>query len=99
MVTVTVRGADENSPPQPVRHSTATVASGGRVSTQVLTDWIDPDGDAIYLTAASIAAPDQVGFKPDGVVVFTDGGETTGVKTVALTVSDGARESPAARCW
>jgi len=89
VVTVTVRGPDENSPPQPVRTSTATVAANGRVSTQVLSDWIDPDGDAIYLTGASIASPDQVGFKPDGVVVYTDGGETTGVKTVALTVSDG----------
>lgn len=89
VVTVTVRGPGENSPPQAVRSSTATVASGGRVSTQVMSDWIDPDGDAIYLTAASIAAPDQVGFKPDGVVVFTDGGEATGVKTIALTVSDG----------
>ncbi|AYF98832.1 Ig-like domain-containing protein [Protaetiibacter intestinalis] len=88
-VTVTVRSPEENSPPQAVRTSTATVASGGRVSTQVLGDWFDPDGDAIYLTAASIAAPDQVGFKPDGVVVFTDGGEGTGMKTVALTVSDG----------
>lgn len=89
VVTVTVRGPDENSPPQSVRTSTAIVESGGRVSTQVISDWIDPDGDAIYLTAASIEAPDQVGFKPDGVVVFTDGGEATGVKTVALTVSDG----------
>src|SRR5690606_5234401 len=74
IVTVTVRHPDENSPPQAVRTSTATVASGMRVSTQVLSDWIDPDGDAIFLTAASIAPPDQVGFKPDGVVVFTDGG-------------------------
>ncbi len=89
IVTVTVRQPGENSPPQAVRTSKATVASGGRVSTQVMSDWIDPDGDAIYLTAASIAAPDQVGFKPDGVVVYTDGGEATGVKAVALTVSDG----------
>lgn len=89
VVTVTVRGPDENSPPHAVRTSTATVASGGRVSTQVLSDWLDPDGDAIYLTSASIAEPDQVGFKPDGVVVFTDGDEATGIKTIALTVSDG----------
>ncbi|WP_246139963.1 Ig-like domain-containing protein [Protaetiibacter larvae] len=88
-VTVEVRSPEQNSPPYPIRTSTATVASGGRVSAQVLGDWVDPDGDAIYLTAASIPAPDQVGFKPDGVVVFTDGGQGTGSKTVALAVSDG----------
>ncbi|WP_167052042.1 Ig-like domain-containing protein [Salinibacterium sp. ZJ77] len=89
VVTVTVRSDAENSPPRAVRTSTANVDSGGRVSTQVLGDWIDPDGDAIYLTSASVAAPDQVGFKPDGVIVFTDGGEGIGGKTIAIGVSDG----------
>lgn len=92
-VTVEVRGQDENSPPRQVRASRAAVGQGDRVSTQVIGDWVDPDGDAIYLTGASIAAPDQVGFKPDGVVVFTDGGEATGQKTVALTMSDGRAEA------
>ncbi len=92
-VTLEVRGEDENSPPRQVRTSTATVGQGGRVSTQVINDWVDPDGDAVYLTGASIAAPDQVAYKPDGVVVFTDGGEVTGQKTVALTVSDGRAEA------
>ncbi|MFT4029095.1 MAG: Ig-like domain-containing protein [Protaetiibacter sp.] len=89
VVTVEVRGPDENSPPRQVRTSTAVVAQGGRVSTQVSGDWIDPDGDAIYLTGASIPEPDQAGFKPDGTVIFTDGGESTGVKTATVTVSDG----------
>lgn len=89
VVTVEVRSAEQNSPPRQVRTSTATVGQGARVSTQVSGDWIDPDGDAIYLTGASIPAPDQVAFKPDGVVVFTDGGEGTGIKTVTVTMSDG----------
>ncbi len=89
IVTVSVRADTENSPPRAVRTSTATVVSGGRVSTQVLGDWMDPDGDAIYLASAAIGAPDQVGWKPDGVVVFTDGSEGIGTKTVALAVSDG----------
>ncbi|WP_255513561.1 Ig-like domain-containing protein [Homoserinibacter sp. GY 40078] len=92
-VEVTVRGDDENSPPRAVRTSTATVAAAGRVSTQVLGDWYDPDGDAIYLTGAAVAAPDQVGYKPDGVVVFTDSGAELGTKTVALTVSDGRAQT------
>ena len=88
-VTIEVRSPEENSPPRQVRTSTATVGQGGRVSTQVIGDWLDPDGDAIFLTAASAPPPSQVGFKPDGVVVFTHGGEGTGVTTVAVTVSDG----------
>ena len=62
------------------------------MSTQVLGDWVDPDGDPFYLTAASTAAPDHVGYKPDGVVVYSDGGVRTGQKTVALVVSDGRAE-------
>jgi hypothetical protein len=88
-ITVEVRSPEENSPPRQVRTSSATVGQGDRVTTQVSSDWVDPDGDAIYLTGAAIAPPDQVAFKPDGVVVFVDGGEGTGIKTVALTMSDG----------
>ena len=88
-VVVTVRQPDENSPPRQVRESKTSVKSGGRVTTQVIGDWVDPDGDAFYLTAASAPAPDQASYKPDGVVVFSDSGEGEGVKTVGLVVSDG----------
>ncbi len=89
-VTVTVRLPTENSPPYQVRQTKAIVASGGRVTTaSVLGDWVDPDGDAFYLTAASTAAPDIVNYRPEGTVVFTDVGRTTGLRSVALVVSDG----------
>ena len=75
-VTVTIRGDDENSRARNrCAARTPTVAAGGRVTTQVLGDWVDPDGDAFYLTSASTGAPDQVSHKPDGVVVFTDSGQ------------------------
>jgi len=88
-VTVIVRLPSENSPPYQVRQTRALVASGGRVTTTALGDWVDPDGDPFYLTSAATAAPDTVSFKPEGTVVFTDGGTTTGVRSVALVVSDG----------
>ena len=88
-VTVTVRLPSENSPPVQVRRSKALVAAGGRVTQSVLGDWVDPDGDPIYLTSAATAAPDTVSYKPEGIVVFTDAGSTTGLHTVALVVSDG----------
>lgn len=92
-VTVTVRAPDENSPPEQVRSTRTDVAAGGRVTTQVLGDWVDPDGDAFYLTAATTGEPDQVSHKPDGVVVFSDSGLGSDLKSVTLVVTDGLAQS------
>ncbi|CAN5316816.1 Ig-like domain-containing protein [soil metagenome] len=91
-VTITVRTESENSPPVPVRTTKTTVQEGGRISSQVIGDWIDPDGDAFYLVGASTAEPDQVSYKPEGVVVFTDAGQGGAQKNVTLTMSDGRAE-------
>lgn len=88
-VTVAVRTAAENSPPVQVRRSKVTVASGGRGSVDVLGDWVDPDGDAFYLTSASVPAPDTATWKPGGQVMFADAGGGADRKDVALVVSDG----------
>ncbi|MCU1556098.1 MAG: fibronectin type protein [Microbacteriaceae bacterium] len=91
-VTVTVRLPSENSPPQQVRQSAAVVVQGGRVTTSVIGDWVDPDGDAFYLAAASTAPPDGVSYRPEGSVVFTENGGSSGQRSVALTMSDGLAE-------
>jgi hypothetical protein len=93
-VTVQVRTPEENSPPVQVRTTKATVQTGGRVSTQVLGDWYDPDGDPIYLGAASVAGGGTangtaVSYTPEGMVVYSDGGTGASLVNVALTVSDG----------
>ncbi len=89
-VTVTVRGGGENAAPTQVRSTKTTVEAGGRVSVQVLGDWVDPDGDTMFLSSASAAEPDQVSYKPGGTVVFVDAGERpSSVKGVGLVVSDG----------
>ncbi|WP_245559009.1 Ig-like domain-containing protein [Humibacter albus] len=88
-VTVTVREPSENSPPVQVRTTKATVASGGRVTTQVLGDWYDPDGDPFYLTSATTGSPDSASSTPEGQVVYTDAGKGGSLKNVSLTVSDG----------
>jgi len=92
-VTVEVRSEDENSPPQQVRTTKATVAAGGRATTQVLGDWFDPDGDAFFLAGASAAAPDSVTFKAGGDVVFVDASGADGVKDISLVVSDGRADA------
>ncbi len=88
-VTVTVRSPEENAPPVQVRKSRTLVAEGGRVTTQVLSDWIDPDGDAFYLASAATAPPDIASFEPDGTVVFTEGGAASAARSVTLVVTDG----------
>ncbi|CAN5409711.1 Ig-like domain-containing protein [soil metagenome] len=88
-VRVTVRTPEENSPPQQIRLTKTTVAESGRVSTQVISDWVDPDGDPFFLTSATTAGTDKISYQPDGVVVFTDSGDGGLQKSVTLTMSDG----------
>jgi hypothetical protein len=91
-VTVTIRTPAENAPPEQVRSTKVDVQSGGRVTTQVLGDWVDPDGDAFYLTSASVAAPDAVTYKPEGSIVFSDSDDGSDLAVVTLVVSDGSAE-------
>jgi hypothetical protein len=88
-VTVAVRSAVENSPPVQARVSKTTVTQGGAATAAVLGDWVDPDGDPIYLEQATVAAPDRATFRPDGRVTFSEGGGVGDLRTVVLAVSDG----------
>jgi hypothetical protein len=89
-VTVTVRTAEENAPPVQARATRADVATGAQVIVNVLGDWVDPDGDAIFLLAAETSVPDTVSFTPAGRVAFTDAGAGGGgERQVSLEVSDG----------
>lgn len=90
VVQVAVRGASENGAPVQVRASKTTVAAGGTATAAVLGEWVDPDGDPIYLQAASIPPPDVVTFRPDGRVTIAEAGGVGELRTVALTVTDGA---------
>jgi len=88
-VRVQVRGASENGAPVQVRPSKTLVAQGGSVTASVLGDWIDPDGDPLYLADATMAAPDRATFRPDGRVTVQELGGVGEFRPVALTVSDG----------
>ncbi len=88
-VVVTVRQPEENAAPEQVRRSRTVVAEGGQVTTSVLGDWVDPDGDAIYLSSASAGQPDIVSHRPDGTVIFVEGGGAAISRSVALVVTDG----------
>lgn len=88
-VTLRVRDWSLNDSPEQVQVPTVVVEQGQSVEYRVLDDWIDPDGDEIFLVTASTATADEVRFTPDGLVTFRDVGTTSGRKQVTLVVSDG----------
>ena len=59
------------------------------MTTAVLGDWVDPDGDPFFLQQATIDAGHSVSSTAEGVVVVDEGGERGGSRTVSLLVSDG----------
>ncbi|WP_368074321.1 Ig-like domain-containing protein [Arthrobacter sp. 24S4-2] len=82
---------DNTAPRQKPNRNTALVVQAGKSVTQnILTDWIDPDGDDLYVSKAVSSDPrDQVKVRPDGLLSFQDGGTEPGRKTVSLAVGDG----------
>lgn len=89
-VAVRVVPASENSAPKPMRQSTMVVESGQSMSQNILSDWIDPDGDDIFLVGAVPGdSTATIKTSPDGELKYTDDGESSGIKTVTVSVSDG----------
>ncbi|MGW4927722.1 Ig-like domain-containing protein [Agromyces sp. NPDC004153] len=88
-VSVTVRDGDENSPPYQERENHAAVQVAGRVTTAVLGEWIDPDGDPFFLKSATTDGGDAVSSTAEGVVVFDERDGVGGERPVSLVVSDG----------
>ncbi len=88
-VSVSIRPLSVNAAPEAKRTSVATVEVGQSIPYNVLGDWIDPDGDDIYLVGAAPTTPDLVQFTPDGRITFTSKTGQAGTKQVTFTVSDG----------
>ncbi|WP_104082174.1 Ig-like domain-containing protein [Cryobacterium sp. Y11] len=88
-VTLTVSEVGTNSPPVQKRTSSFVVEQGASITHNVRPDWIDPDGDDLFLQAATPADDDAVQFTADGVLSYAAVGQHLGRKDVALVVSDG----------
>ncbi|WLQ08341.1 Ig-like domain-containing protein [Arthrobacter oryzae] len=93
-VALTVRDRAINEGPTQKRVPTILLEQGKSISQNVLTDWIDPDGDDLLLVAASTSSDgDQVRTRPDGQLTFQDVGTSLGRKEVLLVVSDGQTQT------
>ncbi|MEH3090217.1 MAG: Ig-like domain-containing protein [Microbacterium arborescens] len=88
-VRLAVRGENENSPPVQQRITPVVVEAGGTTSYNVLTEWIDPDGDDIFLKSVQPEGGDEVDFTSDGQVTYRAIGSVQGRKDVPIVVSDG----------
>lgn len=89
-VTVTIATPDQNGPPAPLRPSTLTLGQRAEGSTAVLGDWIDPEGDALYLESVAGVPGLEAHGRADGRVTVKDlGTGGPGPKDVAVFVRDG----------
>ncbi|MGP6170512.1 Ig-like domain-containing protein [Microbacterium sp. A204] len=91
-VSLSVKGWDTNTAPKPKRSTTLAIETGGTVSYNVLPDWIDPEGDDIYLREVIAAPGDEVEFTTDGQVTYRATASVQGRKEVQVSVSDALGE-------
>ncbi|WP_413316922.1 Ig-like domain-containing protein [Agrococcus sp. 1P02AA] len=91
-VQIDVRGDGENSTPEQLRAQAFAVEQGGEYEYQVLSDWVDPDGDDMYLTGATTDSGDTIQTDPSGRLIYTATGDV-GPQTIEVTVSDGTAQA------
>ena len=91
--TVTVYPWDVNTAPKPKRKAKLSVESGGTLSYGVLADWIDPEGDDLYLLNVTPAPGDEVDFTTDGQMTYRAVGSLQGRKEIEVVVADALGET------
>ena len=92
-VTVTIRPWMVNEGPRQVKHPVVKLGANAQVEYNLLSDWVDPDGDQFFLK--SVTAPDGMAaqFSEGGTVQVRDLGSGAGLKSLSVTLSDGHAES------
>ncbi|WP_286299863.1 Ig-like domain-containing protein [Microbacterium suwonense] len=91
-VTATVHDWDTNTAPKPKRVTKLSVESGGTLAYNILPDWIDPQGDDLYLKSVVAAEGDEVEFTTDGQITYRAVGSLQGRKEIEVLVSDSLGE-------
>ena len=92
-VTLTIHPWSQNEGPRQLKHPVIKVGANAQVEYNLLSDWIDPDGDQFYLKSATAPEGMAVQFSEDGTVQIRDLGSGAGVKAIAVTLSDGHAET------
>ncbi len=92
-ITVDVKGdSDEEAPKvRAVAKRTTTVETGKSVRYDALADWVDPDGDPLYLAKVGPVVGGRVQYTSAGMITYVDGGSNSGKQQIDVTVSDGQK--------
>ncbi|WP_206477159.1 Ig-like domain-containing protein [Microbacterium sp. KRD172] len=91
-VNLSVKDWDTNSAPKPKRSTALAIETGGTISYNILPDWIDPEGDDIYLREVIAAPGDEVEFTTDGQITYRAAASLQGRKEVEISVADALGE-------
>jgi hypothetical protein len=92
-VTLTVKAPGTNEAPVQKRVPKVLSEVGSTVSYNLLPDWIDPDGDDMFVRSATADGANQIQFRADGELTFTALDPDPGRKTVTVVVSDGVTDT------
>lgn len=92
-VTIRIVPDEVDTAPVARRETLVSVETGGSIAYNVLADFLDPDGDDLYLVTASSTSSDIVRFTPDGTVTFEHRSGSPGEKEITFTVSDGVQST------
>lgn len=90
--TVSVHDWSVNAAPKQKRVPGVLIEAGGTATYNALPDWIDPDGDDVYLKSVEAAPGDQVDFTPDGQLTYRALASLPGRKEIRITVADAMGE-------
>lgn len=88
-VDIQVRAEGDNTPPKQLRQIAVPVEEGSSVTYNVLPEWIDPDGDNLYLESVTPAQGDEAEFTADGRITYRAISGNLGIIDVPIVVSDG----------
>src|SRR5690606_17911378 len=89
---LSVKDWDTNTAPKPKRTTALAIETGGTISYNILPDWIDPEGDDIYLREVIAAPGDEVEFTTDGQITYRATASLQGRKEVEISVADALGE-------
>ncbi|KQP53817.1 Ig-like domain-containing protein [Agreia sp. Leaf283] len=92
-VTLTVKAPGTNEAPVQKRVPKQLCEVGSTCSYNLLPDWIDPDGDDMFVRSATADGANQIQFRADGELTFTALDPDAGRKTVTVLVSDGVTDT------
>lgn len=92
-VSLTVVPLSQNNAPEQRRTTTASIGAKGSMTVNLINDWIDPDGDPIYLKSASSSDALSVDTRPDGRLLITDLGKGSARHELTVVVSDGDKDA------